>query len=74
MALVEAELYYNSLEAGVAKSRLEAEGIPSFLFDGEMNWGWSNGLIMIRLMVDDEDLEWARQILERPPEQSNEAE
>ena len=66
MALVEAERYFNSLEAGVAKSRLEAEGIPSFLFDGEMNWGWSNGLIMIRLMVDDEDLEPAKRLLSEP--------
>ena len=63
MALVEAERYYNSIEAGVARGRLQAEGIPSFLFDMEMNWGWSDGLIMIRLMVDDEDLDQARAIL-----------
>ena len=68
MALVEAERYYNSLEAGLARSRLEAEGIPAFLFDLEMNWGWSDGLIMIRLMVDDEDVEAARRVLSARPD------
>lgn len=63
MALVEANRYYNSIEAGMARGRLEAEGIPSFIFDMEMNWGWSDGLIMIRLMVDDEDLSRAHDIL-----------
>ncbi|MGQ0661438.1 putative signal transducing protein [Sphingosinicella sp.] len=63
MALVEAGRYYNSIEAGMARARLEAEGIPSFIFDMEMNWGWSDGLIMIRLMVDDEDLSRASEIL-----------
>jgi hypothetical protein len=63
MALVEANRYYNSIEAGMARARLEAEGIPSFIFDMEMNWGWSDGLIMIRLMVDDEDVARAHEIL-----------
>jgi len=67
MALVEADRFYNSIEAGVARGRLAAEGIPSFLFDLEMNWGWSDGLIMIRLMVDDEDLDSARAILRDQP-------
>jgi hypothetical protein len=63
MALVEAGRFYNSIEAGVARARLDSEGIHSFLFDMEMNWGWADGLIMIRLMVDDEDLGAARAIL-----------
>jgi hypothetical protein len=52
MALVEAARFYNSLEAGVARSRLESEGIDSVLFDVELNYG----VLPIRLMVDEDDL------------------
>lgn len=63
MALVEAERYGNSLEAGAALARLEAEGIMSFLFDLEMSpFGFEGP--MIRLMVDEDDLADARRILE----------
>ena len=61
MALVEAARYQNSIEAGMARARLEAEGIISVLFDQEMSW--VAGSIEIRLMVDDEDLDEARGIL-----------
>jgi hypothetical protein len=61
MALVEAGRYLNSIEAGMARARLEAEGIISVLFDQEMSW--VAGSIAIRLMVDDEDLDEARRIL-----------
>ena len=37
MALVEIARFYNSIEAGVARSRLEADGIAAFLFDMEMS-------------------------------------
>jgi hypothetical protein len=75
MALVEAARFYNLIEAGLTRGRLEAEDILCILFDTEMNWGGADlGVVPVRLMVDDEDLERARQILERPPEQSNEAE
>ena len=64
MALVEAARFYNSFEAELAKARLEAEGITSFLFDTEMNWGGMDlGVVPVRLMVDDEDLDAARAIL-----------
>ena len=56
MALVEAGRFYNSLEAGLARSRLESEGIGAVLFDTEMTWEGMGGLIPIRLMVLEEDL------------------
>ena len=63
MALVEAARFLNSFEAGLAKARLEAEGIMSFVFDTHMSWEGMTGIIPIRLMVDDEDVEEARRIL-----------
>ena len=65
MALVRLANFYNSFEAGLARSKLADEGIDSFLFDVEMSWEGLGGLIPIRLMVDDEDLEEAREILSR---------
>ncbi len=63
MSLVEAAKFYNSFEAGLAKSRLEADGIGAVLFDTEMTWEGMGLLIPIRLMVLDEDLDAARSIL-----------
>ena len=62
--LVELAKYYNSLEAGVVRSRLEADGVTCVLFDVEMNWGGLDGVVPIRLMVDDSDLAEARRILD----------
>ena len=68
MALVEAARYFTRFEASLAKARLEAAAIPCFLFDMEMNWGGADlGVVPARLMVDDEDLEAARQLLEEAP-------
>jgi hypothetical protein len=62
MALVELARLTNSFEAGMARARLAAEGVESFLFD--FNVGTEGpGFLAIRVMVDDEDLEEARQIL-----------
>jgi hypothetical protein len=66
MALVEVARFYNSFEAGLARSRLDAEGIGSVLFDTEMAWEGLGGLIPIRLMVLDEDRADAAEILARP--------
>ena len=63
MALVELGRYFNSFEAGLAKGRLDAEGIISFVFDMNMNWEGMGGVIQVRLMVDDEDLAEARALL-----------
>lgn len=65
MALVELARFYNSFDGGLARSRLEAEGIGAVLFDTEMAWEGLGGLIPIRLMVVEEDLEEAREILSR---------
>jgi len=69
MALVEAARFFTRIEASLAKARLEAADIHSFLFDTEMNWGGADlGVVPARLMVDDEDLEAARQVLEEEGE------
>lgn len=68
MALVEAARYFNSFEAGMAKARLEAEGIPSFIFGLEMNPVFAGGVFNIQLMVDDEDLARVLEILSAPEE------
>jgi hypothetical protein len=68
MALVEAAKYYDIFEAGLARARLEAEDVPCVLFDTETNWGGMDlGVVPIRLMVDDDDLESAKRILSAPP-------
>ncbi|MDT9599610.1 putative signal transducing protein [Sphingosinicella rhizophila] len=63
MALVELARFYNSFEAGLARSRLASEGIESFIFDMEMSWDGMGILIPIRLMVDDEDRDEAAGLL-----------
>ena len=64
MALVEAARFFTHFEASLAKGRLAAAGVHSFLFDMEMNWGGADlGVVPARLMVDDEDLEAAREVL-----------
>ena len=63
MALAEAARFMNSFEAGMAQGRLEAENIPSFIFGMEMNPIFAGGVFNIQLMVDEGDLEVARQLL-----------
>jgi hypothetical protein len=63
MALAEAAKFYNIMEASMARARLAAGGIESVLFDTEMNWGGLDGVVPIRLMVDDEDEAEARRLL-----------
>ena len=67
MALVELARFYNSFEAGVVQSRLLADGIESVIFDNEMSWEGLGGLIPIRLMIIDEDLDAARAVLADHP-------
>ena len=64
MGLVLAARFYNGFEAGIAQSRLTDEGIDSYIFDLEMNWGGLNGVVPVRLMVAEEDLAAARRVLE----------
>ena len=63
MALVELARFENRIEAELARLNLEAAGIIAVLFDAEMaSFGWGP-MMPIRLMVLDEDLEEARQLL-----------
>ena len=62
--LVEAGSYTNSLDAGVARSLLEAEGIHAVIFDhGFSSVEGLPNLIPIRLMVLDDDLDGAQALL-----------
>ncbi|HMG46926.1 MAG TPA: DUF2007 domain-containing protein [Allosphingosinicella sp.] len=67
MALVELSKFYNVFEASLAKGRLDAEEIGSVLFDTEMNWGGLDGVVPVRLMVDEDDLGAARRVLDAQP-------
>ena len=62
MALVELAKFYDSLSAGAAQSRLDADGIDSFLFDMGMTHQGAFA-IPVRLMVDEEDVPRARRSL-----------
>jgi len=63
VALVELARFENRIEAELARLNLQAEGIDAILFDAEMaSFGWGP-MMPIRLMVLDEDLEAARQLL-----------
>ena len=65
MGLVLAARFYNGFEAGIAQARLTDEGIESYIFDLEMNWG-GLGAVPVRLMVIEEDLAAAQAVLDRP--------
>jgi hypothetical protein len=67
MALVEAARFYTRIEADIARGALEAAGIEGILFDAEMNWGGADlGVVPVRLMVLEEDLDAARAFLADP--------
>lgn len=66
MALVAVATFYNSFEAGIARSRLEADGIPAVLFDFNSSMEGASFLIPIRVMVDEEDADEAARILADP--------
>lgn len=64
MALVELANYPNAMEAAIVRGLLDAEGIESVAFDGGMNIADSAGwVIPVRVMVLDEDIDAARQLL-----------
>ena len=64
MALVELGRF-DRQEAYIVQSRLESEGIMSFVFDaGTSIADGSYLLIPVRVMVDDEDFETARKLLD----------
>lgn len=63
MALIEIARFYNSFEAGVVQSRLDADGIACVLFDTEMSLQAMGVAIPIRLMVDEDDEVAARAVI-----------
>lgn len=64
MALIELARF-DRQEAYIVQSRLEDEGIPSFVFDaGASIADGSYLLIPVRVMVDDEDYPAARALLD----------
>jgi len=64
MSLVELARYGTRVEADLARMALEAAGIDAIIFDAETNsFFGGGGLIAVRLMVLDEDLDDATAIL-----------
>ena len=64
MSLVELASYGTRVEADLARMALEAEGIDAVIFDAEANsFFGGGGLISVRLMVLEEDLDEAAEIL-----------
>lgn len=64
MALVELGRF-DRQEAFIVQSRLEAEDIPSFVFDAGASIADGSWLLIpVRVMVDDEDLVAARALLD----------
>jgi len=65
--LVEAARYNSRIEADLARLYLESEGIEAVLFDTEINYFYGGLFMPVRLMVLDEDLGAALQLLETAP-------
>lgn len=64
MALVELGRF-DRQEAFIVQSRLESEDVPSFVFDAGASIADGSWLLIpVRVMVDDEDLDRARAIIE----------
>jgi hypothetical protein len=67
MSLVELTRFANFAEAELTRGRLESAGVHAFCFDGGMNIAEGLGLMIpVRVMVLDEDLAEAREILGLP--------
>jgi hypothetical protein len=62
--VVEAARYNSRVEADLARLYLESEGVESVLFDTEINYFYGGLFMPVRLMVLDEDLQLAQQLLE----------
>ncbi|RYD49165.1 MAG: DUF2007 domain-containing protein [Sphingomonadales bacterium] len=62
MALLELGRF-DRQEAYIIQSRLENAGVMSFIFDADSSLIYGSYLIQARVMVDDEDLEPAREII-----------
>ena len=63
MALVEAARFSTRIEADLARLYLGSEGVDAVLFDAEINSFYGGLFLPVRLMVLDDELELARQLL-----------
>lgn len=61
--IVEAARYNSRVEADLTRLYLESEGVESILFDTEINYFYGGLFMPVRLMVLDEDLSTAQQLL-----------
>jgi hypothetical protein len=61
--IVEAARYTSRIEADLARLYLESEGIEAVLFDTEINTSYGGLFMPVRLMVLEEDLDVAQQLL-----------
>jgi hypothetical protein len=60
---------FNRQEAFIVQSMLEAEDIPSFVFDAGASIADGSWLLIpVRVMVDDEDLGAARRLMDALPD------
>ena len=60
---------FDRQEAYIVQGRLEAEAIMSFVFDAGASLADGSWLLIpVRVMVDDEDYEAARALVERLPD------
>ncbi|MEA1072460.1 DUF2007 domain-containing protein [Sphingomonas sp. LY160] len=65
MSLVELGRFATRVEADLARLTLGAEGIDAVILDAEANsFFGGGGLIWVRLMVIDDDLDDARRVLD----------
>jgi hypothetical protein len=62
-ALVEAARFTTRVEADLARLYLGSEGVEAILFDTEVNYVYGGLFLPVRLMVLDEDLEFAQRLL-----------
>jgi putative signal transducing protein len=65
--LVAAASFANRIEADLARLYLESEGIGAILFDTEINYFYGGLFMPVRVMVLDEDLERATELLTNAP-------
>ncbi len=61
--LVEASTYQSRIDADVARLYLLEEGVEAVLFDAEINSFYGGLFMPVRLMVLEEDLERAQELL-----------
>ena len=61
--LVEAASFNSRIEADLARLYLDSEGVEAVLFDAEINSFYGGLFMPVRLMVLEDDVERARELL-----------